>query len=134
MSMNKLMLVTLCASFLSACATTKVADNLATIDVDYRWQEKHECSKISPQINVSGIPQEAVELKINMRDLDSPNYAHGGGVIVYAGNNVIEEGALTNYKGPCPPTTHRYVIKVTAIDNDEVIVGEGTLMQKYTPQ
>ena len=132
--MNKLILISLYTSFLAACATTKVADNLATIGVNYSWQEKHECSQISPQINLSGVPQETIEIKVSMRDLDSPNYPHGGGVIIYTGNNVIEEGALTKYKGPCPPTTHRYVIKVNAIDNDGVIVGEGKLMKKYTPQ
>ena len=132
--MNKLILVSLCASFLTACSTTKVADNLATIDVDYSWDKKYECTTLSPQINLSGVPQGTLELKISLRDLDSPQYRHGGGVVAYTGSNVIEEGALKNYEGPCPPNTHRYVIKVKAVDDRGVIIGEGKLMKKYTPQ
>ena len=132
--MKTILLSLLSAFLLASCAGTKETENTVNIGIAYAWQKHHECSTTSPQIELSGVPDGTAQLKVKMRDLDSPNYSHGGGTIAFTGNTTIEQGALKKYKGPCPPNVHRYVISVTAYDENGVILGKGKQMQIYPPE
>jgi phosphatidylethanolamine-binding protein (PEBP) family uncharacterized protein len=52
-----------------------------------------------------------------MRDLDAPNFNHGGGTVAYAGKGTVARGAI-GYVPPCPPggAKHRYVWTIDALD------------------
>jgi len=118
--------VLVCFVVVGACATTKVAPNAVTLKIEYQWKPGNACSTTSPEIKVTGIPKTTKKLRVKLTDLNVPSYNHGGGTVEYKGSNVIKAGALDYYKGPCPPSgTHRYSIKVDAIDASGVIVGTG---------
>ena len=132
--MKNIIYITILSQLLVSCATTKEAENIVPLIVDYSWQKHHECSTVSPLITIDGLPEGVVDLIVKMTDLDSPNYAHGGGTVAYTGTSAIEEGALNKYKGPCPPSVHRYVIRVEALDASGLIIARGKKMQKYPSQ
>ena len=49
-----------------------------------------------------------------MKDLDVPQYDHGGGVVEFSGQSIIEPGAF-KYRSPCPPGgSHTYQWEATA--------------------
>ncbi len=74
------------------------------------------CSGTSPEIRVGNIPAGTADFRVSLRDNDAPSFNHGGGTYKNDGTGVIPEGALKNYKGPCPPTTHSYEFTVVARD------------------
>jgi len=114
---------------ITAYATAKVAPNAVTLKVEYAWTASDNCSTISPEIKVSGIPAATKELVVTLTDLDFPAYPHGGGTVQYTVTNAsftIPRGALKQYDGPCPPSApHSYTIQVDAVDDKGVIVGTG---------
>jgi phosphatidylethanolamine-binding protein (PEBP) family uncharacterized protein len=75
-------------------------------------------------MTVSGIPGDAKSLAVTMVDHDMRSYDHGGGDVPVGGEAVatIAEGALNNYRGPCPPNFssfgHDYEFTVRAIAAD----------------
>ncbi len=96
------------------------------LQIDYIWTQANQCSTVSPEIRVSGVPAATKELRASLVDLDVPTYNHGGGTITYEGKNVIPTGALKNYRGPCPPSgQHRYTIQVDALDASRAVIGSG---------
>ena len=112
---------------LGSCNSDSGAPKASNIQVDFSWEKQHRCSSVFPEIHLSGTPQTTKELKVSLTDRDMPSYDHGGGVVKYVGSNVIPEGALEGYSGPCPPPSaqHNYIIKVQAIDASGKIVGQG---------
>lgn len=114
------------AVILMACATAKISPNAANLQIDYTWTKSSKCTSVSPQITLAKVPKSTKDLKVTLTDRDMLSYNHGGGVVKYTGSNVIPAGALNNYTGPCPPSgTHRYTIKVQALDATGTIVGVG---------
>lgn len=113
---NALLLVLLIANLPSFAQT-----NLA---VDWVWKRAHQCSPTSPSIEVTGIPPEAKSLSITLVDHDARGFDHGGGSVAHDGSQKVSipEGALKNYKGPCPPNFnsfgHDYEFTVRAIAAD----------------
>lgn len=93
--------------------------------------EKYTCEgkNISPPLDIKGIPLNAISLVIIMEDPDAP-----GGTWVHwlvwnipvthhikenevHGTEGLNDFGKHNYGGPCPPSgTHRYFIKVYALD------------------
>jgi len=94
------------------------------LTVDWEWKVSHKCSSTSPALVVSGIPSEAKSLQVTMVDLDFRSFDHGGGSAAHSGEPsvTIPEGALKNYRGPCPPNFsnfgHDYEFTVKAIAAD----------------
>lgn len=94
------------------------------LSLDWRWKSSHQCSTTSPAITVSGIPEGTASLAVTMVDLDVSGYNHGGGSAAHAGGATatIAEGALKNYRGPCPPNFngfgHDYEFTVRALAAD----------------
>jgi phosphatidylethanolamine-binding protein (PEBP) family uncharacterized protein len=114
-----------CLVLLTACS--KASPDAVKLQVDYNWTNANVCSNFSPEIKVLGIPPTTKQLRVTLTDLDFLIYDHGGGTVKYEGSNIIAAGALKDYRGPCPPfdTTHRYSIRVDAIDASGVIIGFG---------
>lgn len=61
----------------------------------------------SPMIGLSNVPKGTATISFHMQDEDAPDFQHGGGTIRYAGQAALPKGAF-KYKGPCPPSPHRY--------------------------
>lgn len=78
----------------------------------------------NPRFILSNVPDKTKFIYFTLRDLDAPNYDHGGGKVEYTGNNVIEPGAF-KYKSPCPPGgSHRYVWTAIAKESDGFFGGK----------
>ncbi|MBO6578636.1 hypothetical protein [Thalassospira sp.] len=120
---------------LSACQTTKEAENMASLDVSFDWHGTSACSTKSPAFIISNIPADTASLRFKMVDLDVPTYNHGGGAIDYSGSSEIPAGAFS-YKGPCPPSgSHDYRFTVTALNADgSLILGKGEETQAFPPK
>jgi phosphatidylethanolamine-binding protein (PEBP) family uncharacterized protein len=107
---------------LLVASTSLLAQTSLTVDWD--WKKSHQCSQTSPVIKVSGIPADAKSLDVKMVDHDMRSFDHGGGNVPVGGEVTfaIPEGALKNYKGPCPPNFssfgHDYEFTVRAIAAD----------------
>ncbi len=104
-------------------AATVQARALAfSIAVD--WTGTAPCfDPASPIIRLADVPKGTAEIKFHMTDLDAPNYPHGGGTIAYNGETSLAKGAFS-YKGPCPPSPHRYRWTAEALDAAGRAVGQ----------
>ena len=115
--MRKTLLIALITTALPAFAQS-------SLTVDWEWKVSHKCSPTSPALVVSGIPKDAKSLQVAMVDLDFRSFDHGGGSAVLTGEAsvTLPEGALKNYRGPCPPNFssfgHDYEFTVKAIGAD----------------
>lgn len=94
---------------------------------------------ISPPVSWSGIPQDATQLMLIMKDPDAPggDFIHwqmselsprstglGAGQVPAVGIAGTNSFGTTGYRGPCPPRgdkPHHYVITVSAIGNDHTL-------------
>lgn len=103
---------------------------------------------ISPPVKWSGIPAEATELMLVMKDPDAPggDFIHwqmselsprstglGAGQVPAVGIAGTNSFGTTGYRGPCPPrggAPHHYVITVTALGGGRS-VATGTLTGTY---
>ena len=119
----------------AGCMGPKTVDNAQKMTVEFEWVG-FGCSLSSPnpELRVGNVPSGTAYLKVAMDDLDSPGFNHGGGTVAYTGDGKVAAGALTGYKGPCPPTgnAHLYRFRVTALNADKsLILGEGMMMKRY---
>jgi hypothetical protein len=102
--------------------------------VDVTWAGSRYCfDPQSPPFTVSGVPTGTRQLRFTMKDLDAPNFVHGGGSVAYGGQRRIERGAFS-YRGPCPPAgQHRYQWTVEALDASGHSLATATVMKKFPP-
>ncbi|MDV7338008.1 hypothetical protein RYZ26_00275 [Terasakiella sp. A23] len=119
---------------LSACQTAKMAENAATLDVAFNWQNTKACSGVSPAFQIGNIPAGTETLSFRMTDLNKLSFNHGGGTVKYSGSGDIAQGAF-GYTGPCPPSgQHNYRWTVQALDKSgELILGEGKATKAFPP-
>ena len=111
-----------------------------TLNVDFKWMLKHQCSKSSPELKVENIPKGTVEMRIQMIDLDMRTFNHGGGNLKneagFPTTFTIAEGALQSYTGPCPPNFssfgHYYEFFVVAVDKQNNEVGKGSKKKTFS--
>lgn len=117
------------ALLLLLSASAKAAD----LGVEFKWSSSDRCSHSSPEIHVSNVPEGTKSFKVRLKDLDVPNYRHGGGTVTADPSGVIPQGALTDgYNGPCPPEgTHHYRFTVTALDNNGDALAKGSADQPF---
>lgn len=107
---------------LAMIASASAAGMKASVE----WGPTTKCfDSKSPPIKLSGVPDGTAKLDIRMVDLDMPSYPHGGGKVAYAGQKSLEYGAF-RYKGPCPPTKHKYRFTVKAF------AAKGKMLAKAT--
>lgn len=92
--------------------------------IDWEWKTSHQCSPTSPAFKLTEVPGETASLEISMIDQDFKSFKHGGGAVAHSGGTTasVPEGALKNYKGPCPPNFstigHKYEFTVRAMAAD----------------
>ena len=109
------------------------------LGVDFSWDGIRRCTGISPEIKLSNIPAGTVSFYVKLKDLDAPDYNHGGGKVPHDGSGVIPKKALrpdfglaSRYRGPCPPMgAHSYVFTVKALDADGKVLSKGEAMQPF---
>jgi phosphatidylethanolamine-binding protein (PEBP) family uncharacterized protein len=114
--------VTICA----AADTSK----LPALGVDFTFEQKNKCQGVSPEIRLNNVPAGVATYSVRMTDLDVPSFHHWSQTIPATGS-VIRAAAGTGYYGPCPPSgSHRYQIKVTALDKQKrpLASGEKTVL------
>lgn len=106
----------------------------------FKWGNIPLCTSGYPNIvknpifKLSNVPNGTKRIAFILKDLDVPDYVHGGGEIIYKGDNIIKSGFFT-YKSPCPPNgVHHYLwIAIAKGDNNKTIAIAKS-MQKYPPQ
>jgi hypothetical protein len=103
--------------------------------VDFSWEGTASCfDPKSPPFSVSGAPAGTKTLKFAMKDLDAPDYPHGGGTVAYSGQNQIGRGAFS-YQGPCPPQgQHNYQWTVEAQDGNGKTLSAATVTKRFPPR
>ncbi len=84
----------------------------------------------SPRFVIADLPQGTTSVRFRLKDLDAPNYNHGGGTLGISGSGVLAAGAFT-YKSPCPPGgVHTYEWTATARKGNSVL-GTAKARRKY---
>jgi len=92
--------------------------------INWNWKLEHRCSSVSPAIELSNVPKDTLKFDVTLVDFDMRSFDHGGGVFSHNNESkvTIPEGALKNYRGPCPPNFssfgHDYEFSVKAIGSD----------------
>lgn len=108
--MRRLLLSTL---LIAGCAAAGTSD-LVPLGLDVRFDQKHKCRGVSPEIRLTNVPRSVALYEIKMIDLDAAGFTHWSETLP-ANGPVIPEGAGANYHGPCPPfAERRYEITVRA--------------------
>jgi phosphatidylethanolamine-binding protein (PEBP) family uncharacterized protein len=103
----------------------------ADMKVSFQWGPTEKCfDRKSPPMSLKGVPEGTVKLDIRMKDLNAPDFNHGGGKVDYSGQTSLEYGAF-KYKGPCPPQTHLYVFTVKALDSKGKTIATATAKRKF---
>ncbi len=109
----------------STLLLSSVSHSQTIFSVDWTWRSAHKCSPTSPALKVEGIPEGTKSLTVEMVDLDFRSFDHGGGFVAHDGKaaTTIPEGALKNYRGPCPPNfssfghDYEFTVKAVGVDN-----------------
>ena len=115
---------------LAVCSSSAIANDLK---VEWKFKAGHECYYKSPQIDLTNVPDGTAKLYISMSDLSNGNY-HGGGDVDYGGKGTVPEGAISGYRGPCPPSTHEYEITVIAQDKTGKTLTKGVGIRECCDQ
>jgi phosphatidylethanolamine-binding protein (PEBP) family uncharacterized protein len=132
--MRKILYSALACITLSACQTTKEADNMVSLDVAFSWENTQACSTTPPAFDITNVPEGTKFLRFHMTDLNVPSFMHGGGTVPYSGNTKIPAGSF-GYTGPCPPSgSHRYRFTVEALnESKDLILGKGEKTKAFPP-
>ena len=118
---------------LFGCACGESYPDAAVLVVDFSWKQTQNCSDISPELNVQGLPEGTNTIDVDMWDLTN-SYHHGGGQVANDGTGVIPAGALKEYQGPCPTYgSPKYEFTVKALDKDGRVLGIGKKMKRFPP-
>ncbi len=123
-------------SFVAVLSPMGCSDSkLPRLSVDFTWLNDQRCyDERSPEIVIENVPGNTKRLEIDMLELDS-RHEHGGGSFPYNGTNLIPEGALDQYRGPCPSYgVPRYELTVKAVDEGGKVVALGKKMRKWPPE
>ena len=109
--------------------------NLPQMSVDFTWLKDQKCfDERSPEIILDNVPGSTKSFQINMYDLTN-SYDHGGGAVEFEGSNIIPQGALKKYKGPCPSYgSPRYQLTVKAIDENGTVIAFGKRTKRFPPE
>lgn len=116
-------LILMMFSGLILSATTAMAE----FSVTFEWGDIPLCTTGrpntvgSPRFEVKGVPAGTTSISFKLKDLDAPNYNHGGGKVKIGSDGVIPAGAF-KYKSPCPPSgKHVYEWRASARKGSKVL-------------
>jgi len=108
-----------------------VADGAMAMGLSFDWGPTKDCfDKKSPPMRVSAVPAGTAKLRFKMKDLNAPDYPHGGGTVAYNGNGNLPYGAF-RYTGPCPPSPHVYQFTVEALDSAGKVLAKATAKKRF---
>ncbi len=88
----------------------------------------------SPNFQLSDVPAGTVNLRFAMKDLDKPDFHHGGGTVGYRGQPEVPcEAFASGFVGPSPPPgeVHTYEISIQALDPAGKVLGATTARRKF---
>jgi len=104
---------------------------VAAMSTSFQWGPTGKCfDSKSPPMSFSGIPDGTVKLDIRMIDLNAPDYNHGGARIDYSGQKSLPYGAF-RYRGPCPPTPHKYRFTIKALDAKGKVLAKAAVAKTF---
>lgn len=84
----------------------------------------------NPQFVLRDVPAGTETIEFRLRDLDVPNYDHGGARLRVGTDGTIPSGLFT-YRSPCPPGgVHTYEWTATARAGRQVL-GVATAQRRY---
>ena len=103
---------------------------------------------VSPPLSWSGVPEDAAELRLTVRDPDAPSgtFTHwlvagidpsssdvGQGMVPAGGTEETNSFGESAYGGPCPPpgAPHRYVFTLEALDTAGDVLASAELTTTY---
>ena len=112
---------------------------------------KYTCDgdNISPPLSWSGVPEDATQLRISLRDPDAPGgtFTHwlvagidpsssevGQGMVPLGGTEEMNSFGERAYGGPCPPPgadPHRYIFTAEALDAAGDVLASAELTTTY---
>lgn len=122
----------ICLGLLLFCIAYATAQ--PSFNVAFTWDGTLPCfDPQSPPFMLSGVPTGTKALRFAMKDLDAPDFNHGGGTVAFDGQQRIERGAFT-YRGPCPPRgQHRYEWTISAQDAAGRTLATATIETRFPP-
>lgn len=84
----------------------------------------------SSRIDLTAVPNGTVRLRAEMVDLWVRGYDHGGGTLPWKGEKAIPCGAISNFRGPSPPSgqvhDYRWTVQALAADGTVLATAEAT--------
>ncbi len=108
---------------LTACADSVPDSDSNTMSVSVTLQDVHRCSRISPEIVLTGVPSGIEYFDVHLIEYGEEERFLGGGDWKNDNSGIIPEGALTKYyRGPCPPsgTSRDYAFVVSAMSRNNI--------------
>lgn len=97
-----------------------LASPAVAFDFSFDWSGLKSCTTgqpntvANPAFQLREVPAGTKYIRFKLKDKDVPGFNHGGGVVAYKGQKVIQRGAF-KYKSPCPPSgRHTYEWTATA--------------------
>lgn len=112
-------------TFLTLAAFGLSGGGAPAFEIDFDWGDIPLCTSgypnivPNPRFVLRNVPPGTRYILFRMQDLNVPQYDHGGGIVPYEGQTVIEPGAFT-YKSPCPPNgRHIYEWTAWALESEE---------------
>ncbi len=120
-----------CILLMSGCTISQpMGSDSGTIQVEFTFKEVNTCARgLSPEIKLRNVPPGTVYLKAMLNDPFHPMFDHGGGIVPYDTSNIIPEGALKSYYGPCPDKSsterNKYCFTIQALDANRQVLARG---------
>ncbi|MFN3992743.1 MAG: hypothetical protein ACK4IU_07510 [Tabrizicola flagellatus] len=105
---------------LVAAAFLSLAAPATAFEIAFTWDGLKSCTSgnpntvVNPRFILKDVPEGTKFIRFKLVDTNVREFDHGGGVVTYNGESVIEPGAF-KYKSPCPPSgSHKYEWTATA--------------------
>ena len=123
--------------FIFACGSGNSKQNIAELNIDFKWNAPCTSLRDNPEITLAKVPKNTARFYVGLTDLDLPGFDHGGGYVEYRNSPIIKSGTIDGtYGGPSPPTgvIHDYEITVKALDKDGNVLAIGKKSHRFPPK